>query len=126
MDENQIADADGARAAQDGQWVEDSEGKPWCLIDTHLGFPQRMAMYKTSLTAVENLAYPLHLADFVGECEHKWGTAELGHCYRCGVVVGEPRPVFFDEGQMALFEAAGRANARAEPSCSQTEGADRG
>lgn len=109
-----VENAEQAASLPDGQWVEDVNGKPWCLIDTHMGFPQRMGMHKRSLTSLESLAYPLHLGDFVGECDHKWGTHEMGHCVRCGVVVAEPRPVFFDEEQMTLLREVAEMNARVQ------------
>jgi hypothetical protein len=98
MATNEVATAEDAKELPSGQWVEDANGKAFCLIDTHMGWPQRMAMRGSTLQALERLSYPLHLADFVGECEHKWGTHELGQCRRCGVVIAEPHPVTFDLG----------------------------
>jgi hypothetical protein len=114
MATNEVATADEAKALPSGQWVQDTNGKAWCLIDTHMGFPQRMGMHGNSLVSLESLAYPLHLGDFVGECEHRWGTHELGNCVRCGVVVAEARPVFFDEGTQKMMHAVAESNARAE------------
>lgn len=94
----EIASAKAAYELPDGQWVIDATGKGHCLIDTHLGWPQRMAAHKRSLVALDGLEYPLQLADFVGDCDHGWGTRELGHCYNCGKVVGEPRPLYVDIG----------------------------
>jgi hypothetical protein len=97
-DKNEVQTAEAAKDLPDATWVFDSTDNPYCLIDTHMGFPQRMAMRKggRSLTALENLTYPLHLAEFTGDCEHKWGHHELGHCHRCGQVSAEPRPLFID------------------------------
>ncbi|TDW31000.1 hypothetical protein [Cryobacterium psychrophilum] len=119
-EKNEVATTEDAKAQPDGQWVEDANGKAYCLIDTHMGFPQRMAMHKRNLTNVDNLAYPLHLCRFVGGCEHKWGTHGLGHCIRCGVVVDEPRPMTFDDEGMELFRFAAEHNARADE-CRKTE-----
>lgn len=112
-DENTITTPAEAAALQDGQWVVDADGKAWCMLDTHMGFPQRMAGYKRSLTALDNISYPLQLADFDGECEHSWGHHELGQCIRCGVVIAEPNPVTFDAQSMEAFRAAATMNTRA-------------
>lgn len=93
---NTVETVKAAEALPDGQWVQDATGKAYCLVNTHMGFPQRMAMHKRSLTNLNNLTYPLHLCDFVGECEHKWGSFELGHCVRCGQVVEAPRPMILE------------------------------
>jgi hypothetical protein len=95
MSENEIATPAEAEVLPDGQWVLAADGKAWCLLDTHMGFPQRMAGQGRSLTNLDNLAYPLHLADFQGECEHRWGHHELGQCIRCGVRVADPTPMYF-------------------------------
>lgn len=113
-DENTIHTPEQAAELPDGTWTVDAEGKAWCMLDTHVGFPQRMAGYKRSLTNLDNLAYPLQLADFDGECEHKWGHHELGQCVRCGIRIAEPRPVTFDAPTMDAFRAAAAMNARHE------------
>jgi hypothetical protein len=107
---NTISTAEAAHDLPDGQWIVDAEGGSYCLIDTHLGFPQRMAMHGRHCKSLESLAYPLGLADFIGECEHRWGSHEMGHCVRCGVIIATPRPMFFDEAQRELFHAAALAN----------------
>ena len=97
----------------DGQWVQDADGDQVCLIDTHMGFPQRMAMTKggKSMHSIEQLKYPLHLCDFNSGCEHKWGLVGEGHCRRCGQMI-DSRPVFFDDEGMALFRDAAARNDR--------------
>jgi len=97
-DKNEVLTTEAAYALPDATWVFDSTDNPYCLINTHMGFPQRMAMAKggRSLTALDNLTYPLHLAEFTDDCEHKWGTHELGHCHRCGQVCTEPRPLYLE------------------------------
>lgn len=117
----EVETVEEAEALPSGQWVQDATGQAYCLIDTYLGFPQRMAAHKRTLTNLSTLAYPLHLADFVGDCEHKWGTHELGQCIRCGQVVAEPRPVYFDADQMAVFRADAEANARHDCTCYPTD-----
>jgi hypothetical protein len=119
---DEIKSAEEARELPDGTWVIDAEEHPWCMLDTHVGFPQRMAGYKRSLTNLDNLAYPLSLGEFEGECEHSWGTRELGQCVRCGVRVAEPCRLFFDAGGMEIFRLAAVMNARAEV---DTMGAER-
>lgn len=121
-DKHTVHNAAEAEALPSGTWTVDAEGKAWCLIDTHMGFPQRMAAHKRSLTNLDNLAYPLQQADFEGDCEHKWGTHEMGQCIRCCEVVAEPRPMFFDEEQKRIFRMAAEHNARLAPSTGQ-EGA---
>ena len=63
-------------------------------------------------TALDNIAYPLHLADFDGECEHRWGANEMGHCRRCGQVSHDARPTHFDAEQMRVFRLAAEHNKR--------------
>ena len=95
---NEVLTAEAAYKLPDATWVVDATDKCYCLINTHMGFPQRMAMSLNgrSLDALETLAYPLALAEVDGECAHGRGTWELGHCERCGQVVAEPRPMFID------------------------------
>ena len=45
-DEKTVVSADEAAKLPAGQWVADKGGTFWCLVDTHMGFPQRMAMSK--------------------------------------------------------------------------------
>ena len=76
-----------------GTWVYDRQGITWCLVDTHVIWPQRMFMStgNRSCVSVEWMAYPLAEAELYGDCEHLWGTQECGHCRCCGQVVGEPK-----------------------------------
>ena len=113
-DEYEVATADDARLLPPGQWCLDATGTVYCLVDTHMGFPQRMAMSKggRGFTALDNIAYPLHLADFDGECEHRWGANEMGHCRRCGQVSHDARPTHFDAEQMRVFRLAAEHNKR--------------
>lgn len=102
-----------------GQWVIDARGTKLCLVDTHMGWPQRMWMTcgGRSFTAIEAVAYPLALAD-IGDktpCPHSWGTNECGHCNRCGVVVADARPMRFESADDELVvRVAAAHNARIE------------
>lgn len=109
-----VATADEAHLLEPGQWCEDASGETYCLVDTHKGFAQRMAMSKggRAFTALDNLVYPLHLGDFIGDCEHRWGANEMGHCRRCGQVSEEPRPWHFTAEGMDVFRKAAEHNAR--------------
>ena len=113
-DENTVVSADEAAKLPAGQWVADKGGTFWCLVDTHMGFPQRMAMSKggRSYFDIESLGYPLHLADFDGDCEHKWGANEMGHCRRCGQVSHDPRRMTFSPSDLDVFRAVAELNAR--------------
>jgi hypothetical protein len=89
---NILTTAQEAKEQPDGQWVLADDGTAWCLVDTHMGWPQRMAMARggRSLTALDSgeLVYPLHLADWDGEpCPHTWGLVAEGHCRRCGALI---------------------------------------
>jgi hypothetical protein len=76
-----------------GTWVYDRRGVKWCLVDTHVGWPQRMFMStgSRSCVSVEWMSYPLAEAVLYGDCTHSWGTQECGHCRSCGQLVGEPK-----------------------------------
>lgn len=108
---DEIKTADEARELPDGTWVTDVDEHPWCILDTHMGFPQRMAGYKRLLTNLDNLAYPLSLAAFQGDCDHRWGTHEMGQCIRCGVRVSEPRPRYFQGPPFGMFQEVGPVSA---------------
>lgn len=86
---NTIETVEGLRDLPIGTWVIDAEDEPWCLVNTYVMFPQVMWMRAKgrSFQAVENIALPVGLADFQGDCEHRWGHNECGHCRRCGQVV---------------------------------------
>lgn len=73
-----------------GQWVWDVNDTPMCLVDTNVGWPQRMFMSNggSAYTGIKHVEYPLRLADVADGCPHSWGTNECGHCKRCGVVCG--------------------------------------
>lgn len=88
MTENTITTTEALSKLPIGQWVEDAEGDLWCLVNTHVMIPQVMWMRARgkSFQAVGNIALPVHLGDFVGDCEHRWGHNECGHCRRCGQV----------------------------------------
>lgn len=115
-DQNTILTPADAEKLTPGQWVFDANDTALCLVDTHMGWPQRMFMTRggSSFTSIESVDYPLHLADIADEtpCPHRWGFNECGHCKRCGVVVGESRPLFFDPAGQALVQAAAEHNAR--------------
>lgn len=115
MTKNDIATFKEAEALPDGQWAQDADGDYICLVDTHLGFPQRMVMPSGGkyLMGLSALKLPIHLADFQGDCEHKWGLIAEGHCRRCGTLI-DWSPVYFDPEQMAVFEAVARRNAENE------------
>lgn len=75
-----------------GQWLEDAEGIPWVLFDTNVMVRQRMFRSRDGrlFVAMSEINLPAHLADFVGECEHKKLNIEGWQCARCGAVVNEP------------------------------------
>lgn len=77
------------RALPIGTWVIDADGDPWCLVNTHVMHPQVMWMGRKgkSLVAIDQIALPAHEGEFEGDCEHRWGHNECGHCRRCGQVV---------------------------------------
>lgn len=74
-----------------GQWVLDANGTARCLVDTHVGWPQRMWMSQggRGYTGIEHIPYPLQLMELNEECPHSWGAQECGHCRRCGQVIAE-------------------------------------
>lgn len=76
-----------------GTWVYDRHGRTWCLVDTHVVWPQRMFMTNgnRSCVSVEWMSYPLAEAELYDNCEHLLGTQECGHCKCCGQVVGEAK-----------------------------------
>jgi hypothetical protein len=119
-----IPTAEEAAALPAGTWVADAEGTFWCLVDTHLGGPQRMAMDKggRSFIALEGLSYPLDEAEINGECRHSRGANEMGHCLRCGQVTGELRPVTFDAETRQLMHEVALHNARYEESLNHEKG----
>jgi hypothetical protein len=95
MTETTVASPAAVNALQPGQWVWAPDGTPLCLVDTHVGWPQRMWMHQDgrSYTAVDRVPYPLTLAEInepPDACRHR-RTQECGHCTRCGRVVAEPR-----------------------------------
>ena len=102
-----------------GQWVWDADGTPRCLVDTHIGWAQRMWMSQggAAYTAVDGVPYPLTLAepdepaDF---CAHA-RTQECGHCRRCGRVVAEPRPLLAEPGALDELRAVLAATSRRDP-----------
>jgi hypothetical protein len=118
-DENVIKSMEGLDALAPGEWVIDADGDALCLIDTHLGWPQRMWMPKAVkgrvglVVSLEHARFPVALAEIDPEyvCKHGRGTNECGHCYLCGVVVSEPRHLVFDDETLEVVREAGRANA---------------
>lgn len=88
-----IVTAEQAEALPVGQWVIDADGTARCLVDTNVGWPQRMWMNEggTVNIAIDGVPYPLQFADVDDVCPHSWGTQECGHCRRCGAVVEPPR-----------------------------------
>lgn len=117
-DSTLIENAEQTTALAPGQWVIALDGHSYCLVDTHVGAPQRMWMSSNGsmFTAVDGIPYPLRLADLDepdDACAHGRGTNEMGHCKRCGRVVGEARRMFFDAQGIAAMKAAAAANERA-------------
>ena len=120
-----IRTMEAVRALPSGQWVQDADGKVACLMDTHVGFPQRMWGFKTDggtkgrmvyHCALDRIALPLHLADVTGgECSHPFHN-ECGQCEACGLPgVAEGAPRYFDPEGEAAFRAAAAHNARVTP-----------
>lgn len=102
-DANLIETAEQVTDLPVGQWVIAADGHTYCLVGTHLGWPQRMWMSPggDGHTGIEHIPYPLRLADLdesAGVCPHSWGTQERGHCKCCGRVVSESRPMYFIGG----------------------------
>jgi hypothetical protein len=104
---NTIATIEEAKALPDGQWAQDADGTFVCLMDTHMGWPQRMAMPKggRSLHSLEQLVFPLHLCDLALDepCPHKWGLIGEGHCRRCGELI-DWRPMYLDGPPVGMFQ----------------------
>lgn len=101
-----IAGPEEVEQLRPGQWAIDAEGRSICLADTHMGWPQRMWMLGYSddhqrygsFISIPSAAYPLTLADLdEAPCVHGRGKNEMGHCYRCGAVIAEPRPWVMDD-----------------------------
>lgn len=82
-----------AENLEPGQWVIDADGAQLCLVDTNVGWPQRMWMLPggRAYIATDCATYPLNLMDLDEECPHWWGTQECGHCRRCGQVIEPPK-----------------------------------
>lgn len=121
-DENVIEDVAGLDRLTPGEWVIDADGDALCLVDTHLGWPQRMWMPKAKkntlglVVSLEHARFPVALAEVDPEyvCKHNRGTNECGHCYLCGVVVSDARPMYFDAATLDVVREAGRANAEVD------------
>lgn len=121
-DENVIEDVAGLDRLTPGEWVIDADGDALCLVDTHLGWPQRMWMPKAKrgtlglVVSLEHARFPVALAEIDPSyvCEHGRGTNECGHCYLCGVVVAEARPRYFDAATLEVVREAGRMNSENE------------
>lgn len=116
MTDNIVRTPEETEALPPGQWVIDATGANLCLVDTHMGWPQRMFMTPgaSSFVAVDHVAYPLQLADIADEepCPHRWGANECGHCRRCGVVTTEARPMYFEPFAEAVVHMAAEHNSR--------------
>lgn len=123
-DENTITNAEEAKALPTGQWAVDADGKVICLMDTHMGFPQRMWGSKrdggtkgrmVGYYSLDRAAYPIRLADVdTDACPHKT-TNECGQCDICGLAeVGAFEPCYFEPEDEAVFRAAAAHNARIE------------
>nr|WP_278101128.1 hypothetical protein [Microbacterium proteolyticum] len=118
-DENVIKTVEGLDALTPGEWVIDADGDALCLVDTYLGWPQRMWMPKAKkgrvglVVSLGHATFPVALAKIDPEyvCKHGRGTNECGHCYVCGAVVGERSERHFDAETMAVVREAGRMNA---------------
>ena len=104
-----VATPEVAEALPPGQWVFDAHDNARCLVDTNVGWPQRMWMSNggNSYTAIEGISYPLRLADLAEACPHVWGTQECGHCRCCGQVVEQPKDLdwFFATFQVGTGRA---------------------
>lgn len=111
---NLITSPDEVETLPVGQWVVAANDHKYCLVDTHVGWPQRMWMSPGGMshTGIEHLPYPLRLADLdepEDACPHEWGTQECGHCRRCGRVVAEARPQPASEQDLERLRAVLRA-----------------
>jgi len=80
-------------ALEPGQWIQDAEGESFCLVDTHIGWAQRMWMRVggVSFSHIEHPALPAELMVLNEQpgfaCPHQ-RLNECGHCTRCGIVTG--------------------------------------
>ena len=106
-----------------GQWVWDANNQALCLVDTYVGWPQRMWMdrrgghFVVAIDATDIVAYPLTLAEVAepdDTCQHRQ-TQEMGHCCRCGRVVADPRPQPASPGELAHLRAVLAATSRKDP-----------
>lgn len=121
-EEFRIATAEETDRLTPGTWVIDADGDALCLVDTHMGFPQRMWMVKAKkgrVGLVVNLpsaTYPVHEAEIDPDhvCPHSRGSNEMGHCYLCGQVIGELRPITFSDDQMDVFRSVAEHNTRVD------------
>jgi hypothetical protein len=113
-DASLIETPEDAAALPVEQWVVAADDRKYCLVDTYVGWPQRMWMSPGGMshTGLEHIAYPLRLADLAepeDACPHSWGTQECGHCKRCGRVVAEARPMPASEQELDQLRAVLRA-----------------
>lgn len=95
-DADLIASLSEVDALAPGQWVWAADDTVWCLVNTCVGWPQRMWMAherRGLYVALDGIPYPLLLTEPEGPpCEHSWGAQECGHCKRCGAVVVDASP----------------------------------
>lgn len=93
MSDTTVNSTQEAEALPPGQWAIGPDGRGMCLVDTNVGWSQRMWMSDNgrSYDALDNVTYPMTLADVDEDCPHSWGTQECGHCRHCGAVVEAPR-----------------------------------
>ena len=79
-DEFEIATVEETDRLTPGTWVIDADGDALCLVDTHMGFPQRMWMVKARKGRV-SLLVDLPSATIsasvasTGAARTRWGTA---------------------------------------------------
>jgi hypothetical protein len=118
-----IATPAEVEALPPGQWVWDANGTPLCLVDTYVGWPQRMWMdrrgghFVIAIDATDLVAYPLTLAEPdepADACQHA-RTQEMGHCLRCGRVVADPRTQHFAARDLTNLRAVLAATTRKDP-----------
>jgi len=100
------------------QWVVAADDHKYCLVDTCVGWHQRMWMSPGGMghTGIEHIPYPLRLADLdepADACPHSWGTQEMGHCRRCGRVVAEATPMPAEPGELERLRSALQAGGSA-------------
>jgi len=119
--EHAINNVEEASLLPAGQWARDASGMAICLMETHMGFPQRMWGSKIDggtkghivrYCSLDRAAYPLHLGDAdTDACSHAKSN-ECGQCTVCGLPgATDASPLHFDKQGEDAFRMAAEHNA---------------